>query len=78
MAERWVVNASPLIVLARIGRDDLFFMLADQVVMPRVVAQEIQAGPKDAARHHSVGETKRANRFGGPRVALFACPWVSD
>ena len=50
MAERWVVNASPLIVLARIGRDDLFFALADQVIVPRVVAQEIMAGPKDVAQ----------------------------
>ena len=50
MVERWVINASPLIVLARIGRDDLLFALADQVVVPRVVAQEIQAGPKDTAQ----------------------------
>jgi predicted nucleic acid-binding protein len=50
VGERWVVNASPLIVLARIGRDSLLSALADQVAVPRVVAQEIQAGPKDAAQ----------------------------
>ncbi|MBI5303454.1 MAG: DUF3368 domain-containing protein [Chloroflexi bacterium] len=55
MAERWVINASPLIVLARIGRDDLLFALADHVAVPRVVAQEIQAGPKDAAQQALTG-----------------------
>lgn len=50
MAERWVVNASPLIVLARIGRADLLFALAERIVVPRVVAHEILAGPQDAAQ----------------------------
>lgn len=47
MHERWVLNASPLIVLARIGREDLLLALPDQVVVPRAVALEIQAGPAD-------------------------------
>jgi len=42
--ERWVLNASPLIVLAHIGREDLLFALADEVVVPRAVALEIQEG----------------------------------
>ena len=46
MSERWVLNASPLIVLAQIGREDLF-SLAEQVVIPRDVVDEIQAGPED-------------------------------
>lgn len=51
MAERWVLNASPLIVLARIGHDDLFSALADEVVVPEAVATEIRAGPTtDRAR----------------------------
>ncbi len=51
MAEHWVLNASPLIVLARIGREDLLLSLADQIVVPRAVAAEIQAGPpQDQAR----------------------------
>ena len=45
MAENWILNASPLIVLARIGREDLIFDQADQVVVPRAVATEIEAGP---------------------------------
>ncbi len=47
MIERWVLNASPLIVLARIGQEHLFHALADEVVIPRAVAVEIAAGSTD-------------------------------
>lgn len=51
MSDRWVLNASPLIVFGKIGRLDLFSQLAEEVVVPRGVAQEILAGPEnDAAR----------------------------
>ena len=45
MAERWALNASPLIVLARVGLEGLPLSLAEQVVVPRPVVEEIQAGP---------------------------------
>jgi predicted nucleic acid-binding protein len=47
MPSRWVLNASPLIVLARVGHADLFQVLADTVVVPRAVVAEIEAGPAD-------------------------------
>ncbi len=47
MTEQWVLNASPLIVLARVGQEHLFHTLADEVVVPRAVAIEIEAGPAD-------------------------------
>ena len=51
MVEQWALNASPLIVLARIGLEDLPLSLTAQVVVPRPVAEEIQAGPaQDPAR----------------------------
>ncbi len=51
MSERWILNASPLIVLARIGCEHLFSALAEQVVVPRAVAMEIMSGPgEDQAR----------------------------
>jgi len=51
VSEYWVLNASPLIVLARIGRENLLPALADQIVIPQAVAAEIQAGPvQDQAR----------------------------
>ena len=51
MSERWVLDASPLIVLARAGYEDLLLKLPDQVVIPQAVEAEIQAGPAgDPAR----------------------------
>ena len=47
MSEQWVVNASPLILLARIGRAELLRDLPARVVVPRAVAAEINAGPED-------------------------------
>jgi predicted nucleic acid-binding protein len=51
VVEHWVLNASPLIVLARVGLEDLPLSLATQAIVPRPVAEEIQAGPPlDPAR----------------------------
>lgn len=47
MTERWVVNASPVIVLAKINQLALLFSLADSVVLPEAVADEIRMGPAD-------------------------------
>lgn len=47
MAERWVVNASPLIVLSKINYHHLLTELAAETVMPEAVALEIEAGPED-------------------------------
>ncbi len=51
MSERWVVNASPLILLAKVGHADLLVELADEIAIPEAVADEIRAGPEgDPAR----------------------------
>ncbi|MBI5833332.1 MAG: DUF3368 domain-containing protein [Armatimonadetes bacterium] len=50
MADRWVVNASPLIALARVGCAEWLSQLADEVVVPAAVKAEIDAGPADPAR----------------------------
>lgn len=47
MAERWVVNASPLIVLSKINYQHLLTELAAETVIPEAVALEIEAGPED-------------------------------
>lgn len=47
MPDRWVVNASPLIVLAKIKRQQLLWQLADEIVLPEAVLFEINAGPDD-------------------------------
>jgi predicted nucleic acid-binding protein len=52
VAEQWIINASPLIVLSRIGQEELFFQLADTIGVPQAVAAEIAAGPAgDRARY---------------------------
>jgi len=51
MSDRWVVNASPLIVFGKIGQLDLLTQLPKEIVVPSAVATEIIAGPEnDAAR----------------------------
>ena len=42
--DRWVVNASPLICLAKAGYVDLLLKLPDEIIIPQTVVEEIQAG----------------------------------
>ena len=41
MSRRFAVNSSPLILLGRISRLDLLPALAEQVVIPQTVLQEL-------------------------------------
>lgn len=51
MAERWVINASPIILLAKINYQHLLTTLPDEVLVPEAVVVEINAGsPNDPAR----------------------------
>jgi predicted nucleic acid-binding protein len=45
--EKWVVNASPLICLGKMGRLDWLGQLATEIVIPSGVAREIESGPSD-------------------------------
>lgn len=54
MAETWVVNASPLIVLGKAGRLALIDELCDAAFLPDAVATEILAGPADDPARLSV------------------------
>jgi hypothetical protein len=45
VGETWVVNASPLITLAKIGRLDLLHFTDQDLLIPAAVAEEILAGP---------------------------------
>ena len=49
MAEVWVVNASPLIVLDRLGQLDLLAHLGNTLVVPGGVLAEISRGPRPIA-----------------------------
>jgi predicted nucleic acid-binding protein len=44
----WVINASPLILLGKLGRTDLLESLADQVWVPEAVHREVAAGMDEA------------------------------
>lgn len=46
MSEAWVVNASPLILFARIDRLDVFERLSTDVIVPKAVQDEVRAGEK--------------------------------
>jgi predicted nucleic acid-binding protein len=47
MSERWVVNASPLILLAKVHQLDLLPQLTEAFVVPEAVIAEVLAGPAD-------------------------------
>jgi len=49
VSKRWVVNASPLILLADIAQVSLLEALSTQMVIPDAVAEEIRAGPQEDA-----------------------------
>jgi predicted nucleic acid-binding protein len=44
VSEAWVVNASPIILISRIGRLDLIERLARTILIPNAVIEEIHAG----------------------------------
>ena len=46
MSRRWVVNASPLILLGKIGHVALLGELSDELILPEAVAQEVGAKPE--------------------------------
>lgn len=58
MTERWVWNTSPLIVLTRIGQEHLFDALADELVIPRAVATEIESDPADDPARQMIASGK--------------------
>lgn len=45
MSRRWVVNASPLILLGKVDQVPLLQELSDELIIPDGVAQEVRAKP---------------------------------
>ena len=45
MSNKWVVNASPLILLAKVGQIELLPRLTEHLVIPASVVEEVQKGP---------------------------------
>jgi len=51
VTRQWVVNASPLIVLGKIGKIEWLVSLCEELVVPKGVAKELEEGvPDDFAR----------------------------
>ena len=51
MSRKWVINASPLIVLTKISQVDILHQMCSEIVIPSGVVQEINSGPEnDPAR----------------------------
>ncbi len=67
MAETWVVNASPVIVLAKIGRLDLLAAPGRTLLIPDAVAREILAGPSDDAARLALARGELCDR---PSIAV--------
>lgn len=60
MGRRWIADASPLIVLAKIGYERLLPDLCEELIIPSAVAEEIQAGASDdPARSWVLGQGSR-------------------
>ena len=47
VAERWVINASPVIALSRVGQVELLVNLPRRSMIPRSVADELLRAPED-------------------------------
>lgn len=64
----WTVNASPLILFARVGRLDLIEQLAPAIAVPDAVIAEVQAGaPRDLS---ALAAVAWATRFRIPNLSL--------
>lgn len=73
MSNKWVVNASPVILLAKVGRADLLPKLATELIVPASVAAEIHAGPAaDAAQDWLRGPGANAVKPDPPVVTEIA------
>jgi len=71
----WVVNASPLILLARIERLDLLTSLAETVRVPRSVLQELEAGAHRDAAADAVRNTPGLSIVPDPSVPEQVAAW---
>lgn len=54
VAEKWILNASPVIALARIGQVELLARLPELAALPQAVAEEISVAPEDDPARQAV------------------------
>jgi hypothetical protein len=54
VAERWVINAPPVIALSRVGQVELLVQLPQQSAIPHSVADELLRAPEDDPARRAV------------------------
>ena len=74
MPDRWVVNASPVITLAKAGHLALLTALATEVLLPEAVVAEVLAGPVTDPARQAV-EEGWGTRVAVPRVPVAVLEW---
>jgi predicted nucleic acid-binding protein len=72
--DRWVVNASPVITLAKAGHLALLTALATEVLLPEAVVAEVLAGPVTDPARQAV-EEGWGTRVAVPRVPVSVLEW---
>lgn len=74
MSETWIVNASPVILLAQVGRLDLLERLCSTLLLPTDVAGEISAGPADDPARQAI-ERDWGERVATPAIGPSLLEW---
>ena len=74
MSEGWVLNASPIITLAKIGHLDLIVRVAPDTGIPQAVFGEITAGPEDDPGRLAL-ESGWGKRLGRSRIHPEVLGW---
>jgi hypothetical protein len=69
VSESWVINASPLILFARIGHLHLIERLARTVLIPNAVLEEVRYGQeKDRTARLRCGDPSRSRELDEPHA----------
>lgn len=58
VAEKWVINASPIIALGRVGQVELLSRLPARAVVPQAVADELAQAPESDPAHQAIKSGK--------------------
>lgn len=61
MSRRWVADASPLILLGKVGRVGLLHELCDELVVPEIVVREVGAKKEGAALIERLASSPRTS-----------------
>lgn len=72
-SRKWICDASPLILLAKVGCADLLSVLPDKLIVPEAVAREVAAGSVDSPARKWIRENRqRFVRTTGSEVPAIA------